>query len=276
MFILLLTVVCWSAVHAVANYPRHLQPVSKWRKNSKNKLSLGDGPCFKNAASSSDMDHILYEVGFEISTVIPKVVVKKEFFEAYATARLIHRHFTSGPWQVMEFCAGCGLLAIFLALLDQRRKVTCVDKVRQPVSYKLIEGLSRRWPLLHECISYEVRDMRSCTEPLDAGCLVVSCHACGLLTDDVIAMATAGGVCRPLVVLPCCYASRPRLPSAQPWRPTQSWDTWPWLQGGQVNLKGEAAVNAARAGYLRDLGYNVCFDSIDSQITKNCVALVCS
>jgi len=274
MFALLLTVICWSAAQAVATCPRHLLPVSKWRKNSKNKLGLGDGPCFRDAASSGDMDRILCEVGFEISTVIPKVVVRKEFFEAHSTARLIHKHFASGPWQVTELCAGCGLLAIFLVLLDHRRKVTCVDKVRQPVSYKLIEGLSRRWPELRECISYEVRDMRSSREPLDTGCLVVSCHACGLLSDDVIAMATAGDVCRPLVVLPCCHAKQTRLPSDQPWRPKQSWDTWPWLQEGHVNLRGAAAVDAARAGYLRDLGYNVCFDSIDSQITKYCVALV--
>jgi hypothetical protein len=78
--------------------------------------------------------------------------------------------------------------------------------------------------------------------------ILVSCHACGRLTDDVIDMALAARA--KLVVLPCCQS-------------TAKCD----LGGLAGWLDPALAIDVTRAGRLRAAGYSVHTQTIPSQIT---------
>ncbi len=63
---------------------------------------------------------------------------------------------SSRPSTAGGFFAGCGLLGIFLMLLNPRRRVRCSDKKQQLLARRLHETLSVRWPFLHRIIWEEV------------------------------------------------------------------------------------------------------------------------
>jgi len=168
-------------------------------------------------------------------------------------------------------------LAIFLVLLEPQRRLRCLDIRETPLASRLLEGLSQRWPVLGQHILREDRDLRGegAVGPAVArDSLVVSCHACGTLTDEVIAAATAESVLRPMVLVPCCHPKRPALQTKQPWRLGQTWDRWPWLEDGAVCLDGAAAVDEARQAYLSSLGYDVSVEFMDGSITVQNRAIV--
>lgn len=250
-----------------ATLHRQLLPVSSWRKGSRHKIVRGDARCFEQSARDGDTDELLCQVGATIASEQPALLPRKELFEAHAVAARVHRYFGGGPFNITELCAGCGLLAIFLVLLEPRRLVRCCDRKQSEGAKRLLSSLSRRWPVLQQQIHWEDQDIRF-------GCnihredLVVSCHACNLLTDEVMLAATADGARRPLVLVPCCLSRRPSLPKARPWMPARTWDMFPWLNGGLINREGPIAVNNARASHLSKMGYSVTFDQIDSAITK--------
>merc|ERR1712008_129948 len=174
------------------------------------------------------------------------------------------------PENVAELCAGCGLLAAFLVLMDPRRQVRCIDKEQSGLAVRLLRSLSRRWPDLASCIAWEEQDVRNPEVQLPTDCLVVSCHACAELSDDAIHAATKCGTCRPLVLLPCCYKKK-ISPSECLGR---TWADWPWLERGSVNRLGPDAVNAARLQHLSQLGYSASLQYIDPNITPMNAAIV--
>lgn len=252
---------------ALATLARHDRPVSAWRKNSRNKISRGDARCFEESGRSGDADELLCRVGAWIAWAAPDQVPRKELFEAHAVARIVDSRFP-GSRRVAELCAGCGLLAVFLALLDPGRTIRCVDRRQPALASRLMERMDDQWPALAAQVRWEEHDIRCAPEGLlGRDELVVSCHACGLLTDEVMVAAMAGKMLRPLVLVPCCHEARPSLPRPQPWMPRRSWGLWPWLQGGAVHQLGGEAVDGARADYLKHVGYHVIVDHIDPAIT---------
>ena len=106
------------------------------------------------------------------------------------------------------------------------------------------------------------------------GELVASCHACSVLSDEVILAARRGR--SPLVLVPCCYQKAPRLPRevGWPWLPNWSWKRWPWLEEGSINAQGRDAIHAARVKCLEEDGYEVWEEFIDPNISKMNMAIV--
>eukprot|EP00438_Fugacium_kawagutii_P016827 Skav203786 [mRNA] locus=scaffold206:452032:455522:+ [translate_table: standard] len=142
---------------------RHQLPLSAWRKNSRSCLQLGDVRSFKESRrtgsrsaeglpwrwrsmaawqAAGDMDPLLCEVGGVLAAQLPGKVPRKELFEAHAVAQLVERHFPQER-RITEFCAGCGLLGIFLMLLNPRRSLRCSDKKRQPLARGVINAQGR-------------------------------------------------------------------------------------------------------------------------------------
>lgn len=270
-----------AAVSGGSFQPRLLEPrsVATWQKGARHKLIASDAPLFEAAAQRGEEDPLLCQVGATLSAGLSHAVRRKELYEAHAAARLVSKHLLrdvvhataaegdsgvkpSHAMSIAELCAGCGLLSMFLALLEPRRQAFCVDRQRSGLASRLLDCLSERWPRLRSQVSREERCIRNDCPVLPSECAVVSCHACGLLSDDVIWAATQDGVKRPVLLLPCCFANR-RLWKQGP----LPWERWPWLRGGDVNRQGQSAVNDARVQHLAGLGYEAFLDAIDPEIT---------
>ena len=128
---------------------------------------------------------------------------RKELYEAWEVARRVRRRFRGG--RVVDVAGGHGLLAAAMLLLDASSTEACVvDPAPPPSSIALHAALVATWPRL--------RRMRQTGVALEdfaveTGDVVVSCHACGALTDRVLdAAATARAR---VAVLPCCHDCAP-------------------------------------------------------------------
>jgi hypothetical protein len=125
---------------------------------------------------------------------------RKELYEAWETARRVRRLFRGG--RIVDLGAGHGLLAQILILLDDSSAdALAVDKVVPRSAGTLHAALAEAWPRL----AGRVRFLTSALEDVEIlpGDLVVSCHACGGLTDLVLDRAASAGA--RVAVLPCCH-----------------------------------------------------------------------
>src|SRR5438045_1638793 len=125
---------------------------------------------------------------------------RKELYEAWEMARRVRRLFRGG--RIVDLGAGHGLLGQMLLLIDDSSSAAfVVDKALAPSAVKVHETLARTWPRIAGRVTF-------LTVGLDAFELsdpdvVVSSHACGALTDVVLARAVA--VRARVAVLPCCH-----------------------------------------------------------------------
>lgn len=170
---------------------------------------------------------------------------RKELYEAWEVAKRVRRHHRGGV--VVEACAGHGLLAHLLLLLDDSSpRAVCIDRRKPASADKIAAVLVARWPRLQGRIAYEERKLDDVA--VEGASLVASVHACGTLTDDVIALALS--LRARVAVMPCCHA-------------LGRCDTGP-LQGW---LPGPVAVDVMRAQRLMVAGYRVRTKTIPEDIT---------
>ncbi len=170
---------------------------------------------------------------------------RKELFEAWEVARRVRRRLRGGP--VVELAAGHGLLGAILILLDDTTPwARCVDP-REPQSHrKLMAALETRWPRLQGRVTYERGSLQDTELAPDA--LLISVHACGALTDQVLDRAIETR-CR-VAVLPCCHS-------------LLHCDTG----GLEAWMDGPKAIDATRAARLRAAGFSVRLGTIPEDIT---------
>jgi hypothetical protein len=170
---------------------------------------------------------------------------RKELFEAWEVARRVRRRFRGRP--IVELCAGHGLLAHLLLILDDSSPhATCVDRVRPPSAARLARVLEETWPRLVGRVRYVEDSLEQ--HPIEPNSLVVSVHACGALTDRVIDRALASHA--QLAVVPCCHAlGRSDDGGLSGWLP------------------GPVAVDVTRAQRLRAEGYQVRTQTLPEDIT---------
>lgn len=170
---------------------------------------------------------------------------RKELYEAWEVARRVRRRFRGG--RVIDLACGHGLLAqLLLVLDDSSEQALAVDHSIPASADKLSEAMTQDWPRLRERIKFMATDLTSLE--LQPGDLVVSVHACGELTDLVLARAAAARA--RVAVLPCCH----RLDGAD-------------LGGLEGWLDGALAVDVTRAARLRSQGYRVWTQTIPADIT---------
>lgn len=190
-------------------------------------------------ASESLFDRVAREV-CEV-----EALPRKELFEAWEVARRVRRRMHGG--RVVDLACGHGLLAHLMLLLDgSSTQAIAVDARLPPSAALLHERLSARWPRLSGGV--ELREASLESIDLTPDDVVVSVHACGLLTDAVIERATRARA--RVAVLPCCHpvkrADRGGL------------DGW---------LPATLAVDVTRAARLREAGYDVHTACIPEEIT---------
>jgi hypothetical protein len=171
---------------------------------------------------------------------------RKELFESWEVANRVRRRVRGRP--ILELAAGHGLVAWLLLLLDPTAPgARCVDR-RMPRSAERLEAaLTVRWPRLAGKVRWEEGDLRRVTAT--RADLVVSVHACGVLTDRVLDATLAAGAA--VAVLPCCHNLR-------------AGDT----AGLEAWMDGALAVDAMSALRLRGAGYRVFLLKIPEAITS--------
>lgn len=172
-------------------------------------------------------------------------VPRKELYEAWEVARRARRRFRGG--RVVDLACGHALVAQLMLLLDDSSPYAlAVDTKLPPSAQRAADCLAATWPRLVGRI--ELRQDRLERVPLDANDVVVSCHACGSLTDEVIARALAARA--RLAVLPCC----------QSLGKSDTGGLGGWLDPA-------LAVDVTRAAKLSAAGYRVHTQTIPLQIT---------
>lgn len=170
---------------------------------------------------------------------------RKELYEAWEVARRARRRFRGG--RILDLACGHALVAHLMLLLDDSSPgALAVDATLPRSAYRVAECLSLVWPRLAGRI--HLLEARLERVEAQSGDVIVSCHACGRLTDDVIEMAIA--VRARLVVLPCCQS-------------TAKCD----LGGLAGWLEPSLAIDVTRAGRLRSAGFHVYTQAIPAQIT---------
>jgi hypothetical protein len=125
---------------------------------------------------------------------------RKELFEAWEMARRVRRLLRGG--RVVDLGGGHGLLGTIMLLLDDSSPcAVVVDRVFPPSRGKLHAAIVETWPRIGGRIAF-VESALDEVELHDTD-VVVSSHACGDLTDRVLARA-ADAHAR-VAVLPCCH-----------------------------------------------------------------------
>lgn len=197
----------------------------------------------RRSAHHFDQDSLFHALGRAVCEA--ECLPRKELFEAWEVARRVRRRFRGGV--VVDAPAGHGLLAWILLLLDDTSPhAVCVDRRRPKSAGRLDEVLARRWPRLAGRIRYAEQELEALE--LEPGSLLVSIHACGRLTDQVLDLAIGAGV--RAAVLPCC-------------QDVSTCDTGS-LEGW---LEGRLAVDVTRVHRLRAAGFTVRTQQIPAEIT---------
>src|SRR4051812_18854756 len=113
---------------------------------------------------------------------------RKELFEAWEVARRTRRRFRGG--RGLDLACGHALLAQLLLLLDDSSASALAVDTRLPDSAaQLGASLHQEWPRLAGRVELVTAPLSSVEAR--AGDLLVSCHACGGLTDTVLEKAIA-------------------------------------------------------------------------------------
>lgn len=170
---------------------------------------------------------------------------RKELYEAWEVARRTRRHLRGG--RVVDLGGGHGLVGHLMLLLDDSSSSALVVDPAVPASAATLHGaLLEDWPRLEGRVVYHGTRIENV--PLESTDVVVSCHACGALTDQVLARAVAARA--RVAVLPCCHDA-------------ETCDPGPLV--GWMDLA--LAIDTMRAVRLEGQGYDVRTQVIPADIT---------
>ena len=170
---------------------------------------------------------------------------RKELYEAWELARRTRRRFRGG--RVVDMACGHTLLAYLMLLLDDTSPTALAVDARVPKSAaKIARVMCEDWPRLAGRVTTVTGNLDDIAlAPTD---VVVSCHACGELTDRVLARAVAAGA--RVAVLPCCHDERRND-----------------LGGLRGWMDPSLAIDVTRAAKLRAAGYRVYTQLVPEEIT---------
>jgi hypothetical protein len=170
---------------------------------------------------------------------------RKELYEAWEMARRVRRLFRGG--RVLDLGGGHGLLAQVMLLLDDSSpNALVIDKTLPASSAKLHDVIVAAWPRLAGRVAFVASGVEG-VDILDTD-IMVSSHACGALTDLVLARAAAARA--RVAVLPCCH------------------DLGAGDDGGLSGwIDGAVAMDVVRAMRLEQQGYRIWTQMIPEGIT---------
>lgn len=204
--------------------------------SSRSRLTAHDLPRFQDATLFHRVARAVCAAG---------CLPRKELFESWEVARRSRRRLRGG--RIVDLACGHGLVAYLMLILDDSSpEALAVDPQIPASAARLAAALTAGWPRLAGRVELVARPLEE-VQVLE-GDVVVSAHACGPLTDQVLSKALAARAA--VAVLPCCHA-------------TGTGD-----QGGLSGwLDPALAMDATRAARLRAHGYEVFTQSIPESIT---------
>ena len=162
-------------------------------------------------------------------------VPRKELLETWATALHIHDRFSSAR-RIADVACGHGLLSWALLVMDdhdrdnfqnydggdhqkqeqqQVRTAVCIDKRMPPSAEKIAAVMMDEYPHLESRWDFVEGTLRDITlapsspgpSPSTKGTtLLCGVHACGVLTDQIMALGMAGNA--PMALVPCCHSQK--------------------------------------------------------------------
>ena len=170
---------------------------------------------------------------------------RKELYEAWEMAKRVRRRYRGG--RVVDLACGHGLLAHLLLILDDSSECALAVDSNLPLNAgKLSSELIASWPRLAGRIIFKPVALEEIIILPDD--IVVSAHACGLLTDLIIERAVAKRA--RVAVLPCCHDLKQSS--------TGGLDGW---------MDKTLAVDVVRALALQGKGYRIVTQEIPGDIT---------
>jgi hypothetical protein len=208
------------------------------------------GPGSRNKLSPSHARHypgdgLLDTLGRAICTV--DCLPRKELHEAWEMATRIRTWLAHTPTgRVVDLCAGYGLLAQVLLLLDAdpRSTALAVD-IHLPKNHVLVhDAVIATFPNLAGRVTFRRDPLENVVLGVDD--VVVSSHACGTLSDAVLDRAADVGA--RVALLPCCHRTRRRTDLVDDADPA-------------------ARIDEERASSLAERGYDVIVDSIPANVS---------
>lgn len=170
---------------------------------------------------------------------------RKELFEAWEVARRTRRRLRGG--RVVDLACGHALVAQLMMLLDDTSPTAlAVDPALPPSASQIASAIADAWPRVAGRV--ELRSGRIAEVALSSSDVVVSCHACGALTDVVLARAVEARA--RVAVLPCCHDEATCDVGA----------LCGWVDAA-------LAIDVTRVARMRAAGYRVTTQSIPGEIT---------
>ena|SRR5690349_19411366 len=171
-----------------------IAPAAVFSRASTNRLTSYDLGRFEGASLFARLGRAVCEAG---------CLPRKELFEAWEMARRVRRRFRGG--RVVDLAGGHGLLAQALLLLDDSSpSAIVVDASLPPSAARLHASLVAVWPRLRDRVEFVGAALAAVA--LERDDVIVSCHACGGLTDQVLDLAVRARA--RVAVLPCCHDVR--------------------------------------------------------------------
>lgn len=205
-------------------------------KSSKNRLTFDQQSLFPGDTLFDRIARAVCRAG---------TLPRKELHEAWEVARRVRRRFRGG--RVLDLACGHGLLAHIMLILDDSSEVAIAVDNKIPLNAaRLSAALTTSWPRLKDRIIYRQVPVQEVTVLPDD--IVVSAHACGPLTDLIIAKATEQHA--RLAVLPCCHNVRQSS--------TGGLEGW---------MERTLAVDTVRAFALKSKGYDIVTQKVPGDIT---------
>jgi Methyltransferase domain len=214
-------------------------------RSSRKKLTSASAVAF---AGTTLFDHVARVV------CSAEAVPRKELYESWQMATRVRRHLQCGQGgRIVDLACGHGLLGMLCLLLDDKATASVgIDRRIPPSAHAMSAVFTTAFPRFAGRVSTIEADIA--TASLTANDVVVSAHACGPLTDTVIAAAIDVGAA--VAVMPCCHREGIVAHALRGW------------------MDNALAQDAARAVRLSADGRKVWTTTIDDDVTeKNRVLL---
>ena len=200
----------------------------------------------ERAIEAFGSDSLADKLGRELAR--EKAIPIKELFESFEFFARV-RKFVRAT-RMADLCAGHGLTGILFALFERSvEQVALIDRSRPQSFDAVLRAAARVGPWVLDKVEYREGKLKNEAEGLHPGTSILGVHACGLRTDECIAIALRLG--SRLAVMPCCY---PEAYCSAPPTLVQ-------------HLGVERAFDIDRTYRLSQMGYQVRWDAIPSEIS---------